>query len=284
MDADVKAPPFRILACIANTPRADRIAGAARLWAEWLDADLSFLHVADSPRHGSGWPLSQHGPEILHDRPFVSEYGRPDRVICNQAKLLSADLIILGALEQDTLVTSILGSVARRVARRAECSVLLLTNPDGGVIQRIVSSVGMDAKSSAMLQFVLDLARRVPVEQLFVIHEYDSYTGMLRILGEQQRGAEEHHARAARDESTHLAEFLSEFDLEGINYCSECLDGHIGQEAVEFVLRHQADLLTLPSPERLSFWDRFFQHPSETALQRLPSSLLLHRSRKDQTT
>lgn len=279
----------RVLACLADSPRAQAVARAAQQWARTLGADLTYLHVAED--ESAAWRWTEQGGgaiESAQGAEVVVEHGDPSSAICRVAEQKRVDLVVLGALEQEKLVTSIMGSVARRVARRAPCSVLLLTDPNKAAVQRIVTSISFDKQSAAMLHFVLQLARAYQVQALHVIHEYDAYSGMLRMLGHGElppsSSAQDYLEVSEGAAMEQLTTFLAGFDFDDLPVHAESLDGHIGQEAVEFAQQQRADLLVIPSPPRLSFWDRFFKHPAELAMQHLPCSLLLYRTSKEHTS
>jgi nucleotide-binding universal stress UspA family protein len=115
---------------------------------------------------------------------------------------------------------------------------------------------------------------------LHVIHEYDSYARLLRIIGKQDMDDQGYRDQVAHEEQFQLAEMLAPLDTEGLPLVAKCLDGNIGQEAVDYAQEHEADLLVIPAPDHLGFWDRFFKHPTETVLDHLPCSLMLYRMTK----
>lgn len=273
-----------ILVCLAATPRAAAVVATARLWAHLYDAKLSFLHVTDNVATARDAMTRYVPADVLPLEEIHFKTGRPDWVICNEARRIKATLIMLGALEQEGLVTSILGSVARRVARRAPCSVLLLTKPSEFKLEHLVTSVGFGTGSINMLRQVLTIAKRHNLKSLHVIHEYDSYSRLLRIIGKRDMGDGRYREQVAHEEMFQLSELLANLDAEGLPLTAKCLDGHIGQEAVDYANDQDADLLVIPAPDHLGFWDRFFKHPTETVLEHLPCSLMLYRDIKDQAS
>ncbi|MEX0794406.1 MAG: universal stress protein [Pirellulaceae bacterium] len=273
-----------ILVCLAATPRAAAVVAIARLWADLWEAELSFLHVTENIANSRDRMARYIPSDVLSQEEIHFKTGRPDWVICNEARRLGASLVMLGALEQEGLVTSILGSVARRVARRAPCSVLLLTKPSEFKLKHLVTSVAFNKTSTQMLQSVLKIAKRHELQSLHVIHEYDSYSRLLRIIGKRDMGEDDYRDQIAHEEMFQLSELLASLDTEGLPLTAKCLDGHIGQEAVDYAHDHNADLLVIPAPDRLGFWDRFFKHPTETILEHLPCSLMLYRETKEQAS
>ena len=57
------------------------------------------------------------------------ETGNPVSVLLKASEKIKAELIILGALKRENVLKFYLGSIARKITRKASCSVLLLINP-----------------------------------------------------------------------------------------------------------------------------------------------------------
>ncbi|MBI2193614.1 MAG: universal stress protein [Planctomycetes bacterium] len=276
--------PLKLLAALALSPRTAAVAGEARRLAQALQAELTFLHVGqDTPETRSllNEALQQAGVEG-HMRSLDIRPGKVESVSCKRARELGSDLLILGALEKEGPLEYFVGSAARRIARNAPCSVLLLTEPRASPspFQRLVVNVTEDDPSSAMLKLAIDLARREAVESFHVVREYELFGLHLAMAdGVDSDEADAYKENVQADEELKLSDFLEQFDLQGLPLKRACLRGKEGWQAVEYAWEHGADLLLFPAPgRRLTFWDKFFQHGVEFALQSLPCALLLYRS------
>jgi hypothetical protein len=108
---------------------------------------------------------------------LIVREGRPDLVLLKAAKEYDADMIVLGALERDNVVSELIGSTARRVARRAECSVFLLVGSvdEQAAWHTVVASVEFDEASMEMLNRIASLANTSPSARIHVIREYDPH-------------------------------------------------------------------------------------------------------------
>jgi len=60
---------------------------------------------------------------------FIFTPGKPVEVILRAASILSIDLLIIGALQRENVLNYYVGSIARKITRKANCSVLLLIKP-----------------------------------------------------------------------------------------------------------------------------------------------------------
>lgn len=72
--------------------------------------------------------LCSHVPPALMDHTEV-EMGTPWQVVCDTAKNLSADLVVIGA-HGYTVLDRVLGTTAARVVNHAHCSVLVVRDPE----------------------------------------------------------------------------------------------------------------------------------------------------------
>ena len=59
----------------------------------------------------------------------IWQEGKPVDVILQTCTNENIDLLILGALQQEKLLKYYVGSIARKITRKAPCSVLLLIKP-----------------------------------------------------------------------------------------------------------------------------------------------------------
>jgi len=272
----------RMLVCVTRSPHAGSVLRGAVACARAMALDPEFLHVGrdeSATREPLVELLAEHG---LDTHPLIIREGKPAAVICEAAKQNHADLIFAGALEQDSVVRDLVGSTARNVARRAGCSVFLMTGalPPAGTWMRIVAAVQLDDRFKAMFADACAFARAMEQTTLHVVYEHESFDAHLPGgTASGAGGADMRHLQGAA-ENFRLANFLEQFDLRGLNLRTAALPSRPGHEAVRHAREMGAELLVVSADDRpLGFWDRFFGHPAEIALQKLPCSVLLHRSR-----
>lgn len=269
----------RVVAAIALTPRARAIAEFASNFALLLGADLTLVY-AGVPAADERQQLDEIVAALEHEGSapmFLIRKGRPDKVIRQIAVETHADVVVLGALEHDSAVRDILGSVARKTARRVPCSVLLLPDPSNASLETIVVSTRLDESSASMVKFTIDLASRAGTRKLHVVHEHQAEAGVARLVTPAEEVSQYQQQQADVDRHL-LADFLAAFDTKGIDVRRKSLEGFEGSEAVRYAKHREAGLLVIGAPQRrLSLWDRFFHHPIENVLQNLPCAVLLYR-------
>lgn len=267
--------PRPVLACVADNARGELVAAVAREWAGMLGVEPLLLNVA--PDEAAAQKARERWADWGAAFTSVAKRGAVDRMIRQHATQHHAQLVILGALEQDDVWTSIYGSVARRVARYASCSVLLVPHPDKPTYGRVVASVGFDDRSTALIRYLSQIAKAKPPERLYAIHEVEGYGDLIRTLGESRAEAEEHRRNVDDDARKQLEYLLQVVGMERHPTQIECLQGHTGPMGVEYAERVRADLLVVPAPPKPRFLDRFFKQPAELVLNNLPCALLFHR-------
>jgi nucleotide-binding universal stress UspA family protein len=276
------SPQFisNIMASLALSPRAGAVAAEAQHVARVMGASLTVLHVGpDTPDNRRQLSDRLAGAGVAADTMTFAP-GRPERIICRVARQAGADLIVLGALEREGPLQYYVGSVARRVARGAPCSVLLLTEPrsDPRPPRQWVVKVDFDDLSLGMLRFAVDWARRQGAPRIDVVHEY-ALPGLGLTL---DRDVDGHEAERMVDGFHHgeydrLVEYIAAVDTEGVSVRPVCLRGRDGWESAQHARRQGADLLMMPAPRRLTIWDKLVQQGVEFALESLPCALCLYR-------
>ena len=66
---------------------------------------------------------------------IIFKPGDPVSAILSAAKENSIDLLILGALKRENFLKYYVGSIARKITRQAQCSVLLLIGPSVDMLE-----------------------------------------------------------------------------------------------------------------------------------------------------
>ncbi len=131
-----------------STPSVDACHFAMDL-ASQTHAQLTFLFVIETPQVIPFGPLSGYvttSParseedvkkaealveQIAHERPGVQvitrvELGEPVDTICEVAKTIAADLVVVGARGHNAAQRFLLGSVSDRVVHHAPCPVMVV--------------------------------------------------------------------------------------------------------------------------------------------------------------
>lgn len=266
-----------IVAGVAFSPHAQIIASTAFEFARRLDARVVFVHVGDDDaenRHRLREML--RAANIDTECELILRTGDPADVLTGAAEELEAELLVTGALETEGMFQRIFGSVARKIARRAQCPVLLLPLNVHSVprLDRVVLGVRKGEDFSEMLQFTLHLLHTAGKSHLHIVQEAD-YANRLAARYVEDSELEEFESM----QRSMLADLLAEYDFTGVDVDVEVLDdSDEGIAIVEHARNIGADLVITQAPPRaLTLRDRFITHPAESVLFSLPCGILLFR-------
>lgn len=145
-DTTVASRPFVLLVAIDSSPQTDSvIAYAAALARGRAGAVLHVVHVVAPPAGVSVTPLATaYASTLAGQREFLDGQARaakaasgasvvghfregdPWRCIVQTAASIDADLVVLGTRDRQGVARLVMGSVAEKVMRHAECPVLVV--------------------------------------------------------------------------------------------------------------------------------------------------------------
>ena len=121
----------KILIGVAFSPNLKaNIFEAVRL-ANIFDAELVGVHVgtkSDKKKSDLKAILAEADP-LKKPGTTIWKEGKPVDVILETCSEENIDLLILGAIQKENLLKYYVGSIARKITRKAPCSVLLLIKP-----------------------------------------------------------------------------------------------------------------------------------------------------------
>ena len=273
---------------IAFSPRAGALlAEAARLKKKW-NAELCLIHVGD---HGEKETLRLK--ELLNAAGLQEgegvtvfwETGKPSERILFTCRKERIDLLIAGALKKENLVQYYLGTVARKILRKANCSVLLLTNPSTSPPD--FKNIVVNAEDSPFVEEAIimscDIGLRDKANWLHVVREIKMY-GLAMTVSEHnsEREYEKMQQKLVQDEVDSVEKILQHIPHEGLKVNIKLVMGKSGFELAKFTKRKEADLLVVgASARRFSLFDRVFTHDQEYIFEDLPCNLLVVNPRKE---
>jgi nucleotide-binding universal stress UspA family protein len=270
----------KIGVAIAFSPRIEAILAEAARIQKLLNAELILIHVG---AHGESETTRLN--QLLLRAGLDSnikvcwEEGKPSQRILAACKREKVDLLIAGALKKENLVQYYLGTVARKIVRKADCSVLLLTNPS--ITPQPFKNIVVEADDRPYVeQSILaacQLALKDKATWLHIVRELKLY-GLTMTAGEQgsEEEYEEMRHKLIQSEIETVEKILQKIPHEGLKLNIKLVSGKSGFELKQFTQRKQADLLIVGAPERkFSFFDRVFTHDQEYIFADLPCNLLI---------
>jgi nucleotide-binding universal stress UspA family protein len=279
----------KIALALAFSPRTQALlAEVARLKNLW-NAELILIHVGD---YGDREKLllneflASVNLSLDKDVRVCWEQGKPSERILATCKKENVDLLVAGALKQENLVQYYLGTIARKILRKARCSVLMLTDPSNKPAP--FRNIVVNTEDSAYVEDAVRIACAIGIKDkaqwLHVVREIKLY-GLTMSSSDQHSEAEYENLRQSlvKDEIDTVEKLLKDIPHEGLKVNIKMLSGKSGFELAKFAQRKHADLLVVgASPRRFSLFDRVFPHGLEYIFADMPCNLLVIHPIKNQ--
>lgn len=271
-----------IATAIAFSPTALAVLHEAIRITHAFNARLLLIHV------GEKTPESQQRIDELLTQAncdptrykVVWKTNNPVQAILDACVENDVDLLIIGALHKENLVQYYKGSIARKLCRKANCSLLLLTHPEvkSRPCNKIVVNGLNHPKTADTIRTAFYVAEAFKSTHITVVEELDAGKVMPKDHDELSViQATRKKAHLARSEHERLAQILTEVpEHKHVHVEEKCIFGKKGYTIGHFAESNHVDLLMLNSPDtKLGFLDRVFTHDLEYILSDLPTDLLL---------
>ena len=279
----------RIALAIAFSPRMEALIQEAMRMVDIHGASLILIHVGDDTEekkanlHGmlDKWQIDRNKVKIIW------KSGRPDKKILQVCNQENVDLLIAGALKQENMFTYYLGSIARKIIRKAKCSVLILIEPGTKPrnFDKVVINGTQREDTPEIIKSGIEFCKTEHPSQVYIVNEIKMY--LLRMAA----ASEESEDKAAvikrqlvKDEVNYVENILKTIDKGDLNISIKVTGGRWAVELAKFSEKIQADLLIVGRHENLTFIDRLFPHDLEDMLSNLPCNLLIINNRVNERT
>ena len=257
---------------------------ASRL-ALFFDCELVLIHVGEQNQDKTNTIKTFLNPFVEENLKFETVFkpGKPVDVILAVAAQKKVDLLVLGALKRENMVKFYMGSIARKITRKASCSVLLLINPsvDRVRCQHVVVNGLEDPKTSHTINTSFFVSKKLGATKITIVEEIDKYDITINvdddkslrktnILKERMRLRE--NSRVMK-----IVDTVPEEHKEEIIVNTQPIFGKRGYSIGHYAEVVRADLLVMNAPETLGLWDRIIPHDIEHILSELPTDVLIVR-------
>ena len=255
---------------------------AARL-ALCFGSKLVLIHVGDASDKKSESFLKFLKPFVSDGLKFeiLFKSGDPVEVILSSTEIKNVDLLIIGALKKENFLKYYLGSIARKITRKANCSVLLLINPSKERVpcKHIVVNGLKDPKTKETVNTAFFVGHHLGTDKITVVEEIDQDEVSVKVdddkslrrstlIKERLRLREE--ARVKKILDTIPDELTKDLVIK-----SQPIFGKRGYSIGHYAQVARADLLVMNAPAKMTFWDRLFPHDIEHILTELPTDVLI---------
>jgi nucleotide-binding universal stress UspA family protein len=256
------------------------LAEAARL-SSLYQASLVLIHVGDHGAHED--QLMNSLLEKTGLQPSVVkicwEKGSPASSILNVCQREKIDLLIAGALKKENLVHYYIGTIARKIMRKADCSFLMITNPT--TKPEPYKNIVVNAEDSPYVKEAISAACQLGMKEqsnwVHIVRELKMY-GLTMATADQctEEEYDDMRQHLVKDEIDKVEEILSRIPHDKLKVNIKMVSGKAGFELSKFAQRKNADLLIVGAPRRrFSVFDRVFPHDLEYIFGDMPCNLLV---------
>ncbi len=255
---------------------------AARL-SLMLNSKLVLIHVGEksSDKESQFYSILEPFTKDKLEVEIVFQSGNPVDVILSTSEEKQIDLLILGALQRENFLKYYVGSIARKITRKAKCSILLLIKPSVERVpcQHIVVNGLKDPKTQQTIASAFYVANALNTDKMTIVEEItqeelaikvedDRSLRMTTITKERIKLRENARVKA-------IIENIPEIYTKNVVIKSQPIFGKKGYSIGHYAEIARADLLVMNSSSKMTFWDRLFPHDIEHILTELPTDVLI---------
>jgi nucleotide-binding universal stress UspA family protein len=194
-------------------------------------------------------------------------------------------MILLGALKRENVVKFYLGSIARKITRKAKCSVLLLINPSVERIpcQHIVVNGFDSPQTIETIRAAFTVAKSLGAKKISLVEEISRSKVDVAVDDDLSlRRATLKKEKLRRQEQTRVKDVVEKLPsslTQDINWTTQSIFGRRGYSIGHYAKVVRADLLVMNAVDKLSFIDRLITRDIEHILAELPTDVLIINSR-----
>ncbi|UKM65507.1 universal stress protein [Flavobacteriaceae bacterium GSB9] len=212
---------------------------------------------------------------------IVFKTGNPVDVILSTSEEKNIDLLILGALKRERFFKYYIGSIARKITRKAKCSVLLLIKPSVERLpcQHVVVNGLEDPKTEQTITTAFYVAQKLNAEKITIVEEIKQDQIAVKVEDDKSlRRANIIKERIRMRENSRIKEIISHIPEDYLTNKTIKLQPIFGKQGYSighYAQIARADLLVMNAPRKATFWDRLFPHDIEHILTELPTDVLI---------
>lgn len=208
----------------------------------------------------------------------IWQEGKPVDVILNICSTENIDLLILGALQKENLYRYYVGSIARKITRKAPCSVLLLIKPSIERVpcKHIVVNGLKDLKTKETIETAVYVSKELNCTKITIVEEISQSEVHVKVNDDKSlRKANILKERIKQREDFRVRDILKSIDTQNIKIISQSIFGKRGYSIGHYAKVVRADLLVMNAPNKTGLLDRVFVHDIEFILSELPTDVLI---------
>lgn len=256
---------------------------ATRL-AYYFNAKLFFLHVGEKTKAKENTfldilKLPKESPEKIE---ILWEKGDPVNVILSACVRYKIDLLLLGALKRENVLKFYMGSIARKITRKASCSVLLLIDPsiERKPSQHAVVNAFESPQTEPTINAAFHFASDLNINKITLVEEINRSEHDLDVYDDKSlRRATLKKEKIKRREYSRVNQILKKIPRsykDNIKIISQSIFGTRGYSIGHYAKLVRADVLIMNASEtKKTFLSKFFPKDLDYILRELPTNVLI---------
>lgn len=199
----------------------------------------------------------------------------PSELIIKTAKDIDASLIIIGANEKKDFTTTILGTVAHKIAQHSHLPILIVKNNPKEAYKNIVAFTDLSETSYKSLSFSQELFKQENIKCVYTYKILDEFT--LRYHDQCEYKDEINLEIRAREQSK-FDEFVKQYNISN----AEIIEDRTGETSalVDFVNKNNNDLVALGSKGVNDTGSFLYGSTTSSLMQSLKSDVLVYIPKK----
>lgn len=276
----------KIAIAVAFSPNAKAMVAIGLNLSRLLEAPLIIIHIGEKTQQVKEQMnlLLKETNAPIEQIKVIWEEGDPAKKILKVCQEEKVDLLVAGALKKENLVQYYIGTIARKIMRKAECSVLMIHNPsaDSTDFKNIVVNAEDNPCVEDALTMACQLSLKTKATWLHVVRELKLYgLTMSTVDHSSEEEYDDSRQKLVREEIEKVEQLLERIPVQKPKTNIKIISGKSGFELAKFAERKHADILIVSTPpRRLSLLDRFFPNELEYLFGDLPCSLLVVNTKK----
>ena len=273
-----------LLIGFAFSPNLKANAFEATRLAYYFNAKLFFLHVGEKTKAKENTfldilKLPKESPEKIE---ILWEKGDPVNVILSACVRYKIDLLLLGALKRENVLKFYMGSIARKITRKASCSVLLLIDPsiERKPSQHAVVNAFESPQTEPTINAAFHFASDLNINKITLVEEINRSEHDLDVYDDKSlRRATLKKEKIKRREYSRVNQILKKIPKsykDNIKIISQSIFGTRGYSIGHYAKLVRADVLIMNASEtKKTFLSKFFPKDLDYILRELPTNVLI---------
>ena len=210
----------RIGVAVAFSPRCEAIISEAARLQKLFNATLILIHVGEVQPDEKTYleEIVSSSKADKNKLKFVWVKGNPASKILSVGRKEKIDLLVAGALQKESVVKFYFGSIARKLIRKSNCSILMLINPSDTPkpFKRIVINGTEGENYAESIRHGIEIGKLEHAVQIHIFKGIKLFGLSMALAGEEESEHEQEETRReiVGQEIAEIERILAEMDLE----------------------------------------------------------------------